>query len=182
MAKAMKCDICGKYFDINEGDINYIKKAHKNTCLQFSNESSADACPECVKSIEAHIESLKPTKSEPKTKIKHSCLNFVTYKGCLHFYNRDSLGRDEEECAVTVILNKNGQVNNIFSIVTDDWEYTCEIEATMEDVCSRDGTSYRRKAKQIMWYMRRRNHPYDGWIFCPNIAYLEYEKEPIENE
>lgn len=175
MAKAMKCDICGKYFEIINGDINCVKKSHKDKCGQFNNTSSADACPECVKSIEAHIESLKPVKAEPKTISKSPYLEVVTCKGYLHYHNGDSLGKDKMECVVTVILNKNGQVNNIHSVVTDDWEYRCEVEPSMKEVQDLAGNTYHCKTEKFMWYMRRPNQPHDGWIFNPNIAYLEYQ-------
>lgn len=170
MANAKKCDICGKYFDVKNKTVNYIKTAYKDTCGLITNGTSVDACPQCAKSIEDCIESLKPVKAEPKT-----VLEVVTCKGYLHFYDRDSLGRDKEVCVVTVILNKNGQVNKIYSVVTDDWEYKCEVDIETEEFMNSDGSVYEHKTEKFMWYRRRLNQPHDGWIFIPNIAYLEYQ-------
>lgn len=59
MADARKCDYCGKYFDYNENDINYIRYGHRADGFKFSNVTTSDACPVCMKSIEGCIESLK---------------------------------------------------------------------------------------------------------------------------
>ena len=66
MAAAKKCDICGTFYD------NYNMNNYKPNCLKLANEHVVnnkylklyDCCPDCMKSIEECIDSLKPKKEE----------------------------------------------------------------------------------------------------------------------
>lgn len=62
MAKAKKCDICGGFFEIKDDMVDFVLVANTQHSFWEQQESTLkmDACPDCVNSILAHIESLKP--------------------------------------------------------------------------------------------------------------------------
>lgn len=64
MSIARKCDLCGKLYELyNIGNIfslsNGFKFINKDEDGGITNHKSIDCCPECLKSIQDHIESLK---------------------------------------------------------------------------------------------------------------------------
>lgn len=68
MAIAIKCDICGSYFDFSSKIHNYIKMCVLNpengAFIPGIKVKMYDACPSCIESIKNHIESLKDGKKD----------------------------------------------------------------------------------------------------------------------
>lgn len=66
MAKAMRCDICQKFYDPYNTSHNVVKPNHIKLCQEYEDgdldEDILDCCPTCMKSIEKYIESLKGDK------------------------------------------------------------------------------------------------------------------------
>ena len=63
MALAMKCDICGSYFENPPGDpvANFIcirSKYYINHIPEYRNHNSFDACPVCIERIQGFIDRL----------------------------------------------------------------------------------------------------------------------------
>ena len=64
MAAAKRCDICGKLYELynvkrDSEKVNGLMFLNLDEINKYFTHEAIDCCPECIKSIKDHIESLK---------------------------------------------------------------------------------------------------------------------------
>ena len=69
MAIAKKCDICGKLYELynvrcDSEKVNGLMFLNLDSKNQYFTHNTIDCCPECMKSIQDHIDSLKGEKND----------------------------------------------------------------------------------------------------------------------
>ena len=66
MSNALKCDICGQFYDIKSHvDTAFVFFRVNSTGVKCYTESSIkDCCPDCVKAIKELLESRKEDKND----------------------------------------------------------------------------------------------------------------------